>query len=478
MTSPSFSITSKKVALSHGDFLVLPWLNSRTPVYDTSMLPESLRHLPVPSKEGSFEIVSVEKKGKRGAVVAIARLDKPGVPAFCQIKTMISKALGHCDAFGIQRVSTVIDRSHPELCLAACDGALTAGYVFDKYLSKKNPPVSIQLHTGLPKKSFADTMAVAQCVNFARDTLNEPPVAIHPVTLAQAYFQTGKSYGLKMTVWDEKKLVRENCGGILAVGGGSASKPRLVMAQYSPAGAKTHLALVGKGVTFDSGGYSLKPSKSMTEMKFDMGGAAMMFGAICAVSALKLPVKVTAFLPLVHNAISEESYNVSDVVRTRSGQTVEVHNTDAEGRIILADALTLACEQKPDYLIDAATLTGAAVVALGEDVAAVYGDSKKFVANVLDASAAAGENMWHMPLVSAYDEQLSSIIADMKNIGGSWGGSITAALFLKRFVKNVTNWIHIDIAGPGCKIDPLYHLGKGAKGYGIATIVEFAKQLK
>ena len=280
-----------------------------------------------------------------------------------------------------------------------------------------------------------------------------------------------------MTVWDEKRLFKEKCGGILAVGGGSASKPRLVMASYSPAKAKTHLALVGKGVTFDSGGYSLKPSKSMTEMKFDMGGAAMMFGAVCAIAALKLPVMVTTYLPLAHNAISQDSYNVSDVVTTRSGQTVEVHNTDAEGRIILSDALTVACEHKPDFLIDSATLTGAAVVGLGEDIAAVYGTSKKMVNQMLLAADAAGEYMWHMPLHMEYDSQLESVIADMKNIGGSWGGSITAALFLKRFVKDVNNWMHIDIAGPGCKIDPLEHLGKGAKGFGISSIVQFAKTL-
>ncbi|MBN2528768.1 MAG: leucyl aminopeptidase family protein [Deltaproteobacteria bacterium] len=477
MTTASFSAKTRKPTLLAGDFVILPYLDAKTPAFDQRLLPDDYQTLPIPDKKGEFRIVSLTAISRKQIAVAVCRLDLEHQAAFRQARQMVTKALAQCESLGCKRVVTLVDKAHPRLASAVCEGALTGGYQFDKYLSKKKPPISVVLYSPFGNTHFRSSRIVSECINYARDTLNEPPVAIHPVSLAAAYRETGKVHGLKVTVWDEQKLAREKCGGILAVGGGSATKPRLVVAQYAPAKAKCHLGLVGKGITFDSGGYSLKPSKSMAEMKFDMGGAAMMFGAACAIASLKLPIRVTAWMPLAHNAISQDAYNISDVISTRSGQTVEVLNTDAEGRIILADALALACEEKPDYLIDSATLTGAAVVALGEDIAALYGDNRAFNDLLMNAGVEAGEDLWPMPLHTGYDEQLKSTIADMKNTGGSWGGSITAALFLKRFVKNVNNWIHLDIAGPGCKADALDHLGKGAKGFGIATIVEFAKSL-
>ncbi len=477
MTTASFLTRKHTLVSAPGDLVLLPWMNKKKPAYSPDQVPAELANIPIPDKKGKFELVSLTSDSRRQVAVAVCRLDKAHIPPFRQLRSAVSRALSQCQSMGLRRVVVAVDEKYPELCSAVGYGALTGGYVFDKYLSNKQTALSVVLHTDLSKSFFTEMRTVAECINFARDTLNEPPVAIHPVSLASLYAMTGKSYGLKVSVWDEKRLTKERCGGILAVGSGSIHKPRLVTARYTPARAKIHLALVGKGVTFDSGGYSLKPSKSMTEMKFDMGGAAMMFGATCAIAALKLPIRITTLLPLAHNAISQTAYNVSDVITTRSGQTVEVHNTDAEGRIILSDALTIACEQQPDCLIDSATLTGAAVVALGEDIAAVYGDNTRFIKQLTRSAGIAGEDIWPMPLHPGYDEQLRSTIADMKNIGGSWGGSITAALFLKRFITDATNWIHMDIAGPGCKADPLDHLGKGAKGFGIATIVQLAREL-
>ncbi|MBN2670033.1 MAG: leucyl aminopeptidase [Deltaproteobacteria bacterium] len=477
MTTSTFIISQKAYTPKKNDFLVLPFIDATTPAFDWAMLPRGLTKIAAPKKRGAFRLVQLHADSKLPYAVAVCRLDSRESDMLRQAKTMVTRAQKEADQIGMKRVVIPIDGNHSALCGAVQEGALLGGYIFDRYLSKKSKPMSVMLQSDIQKTKLHRGKVVAECVNFARDVLNEPPVEIHPESLADAFKTFGTEKGLNVEVWNEKKLARENCGGILAVGGGAASKPRLVWGTYTPENAAVHLALVGKGVTFDSGGYSLKPPKSMTEMKFDMGGAAMMFGAAAAIAALRLPIRVSVLTPLAHNAISRDAYNVSDVVTTRSGKSVEVQNTDAEGRIILADALTLACEQKPDYLIDSATLTGAAVVALGEDIAAVYGDDNAFVTRVLEAGKAVGEDLWPMPLHMAYDKQLDSPIADMQNIGGGWGGSITAALFLKRFIPTGSNWIHMDIAGPGCKIDALEHLGKGAKGFGVKTIVHLAEQL-
>lgn len=477
MTTSAFTVSPKKYVPKKGDFIVLPYLNKNTPGFSKSSLPESFSKFLPPNKKGEFQLVQLAADRDNPYAVAICRLDKGDIQVRRQIKMMIFNSLREARKLGLKRVVTFLDGGRHRLCNGVQEGALLGGYVFSKYLGKKEKPIPVVLVSNISRGSLNDGRTIAECINFSRDVLNGPPVEIHPVSLSAAFAEFGTDKGLSIEVWDQKKLLREKCGGILAVGQGSKHKPKLVIGRYGDPNASIHLSLVGKGVTFDSGGYSLKPSKSMSEMKLDMGGAAMMFGAACAIASLKLPIQLSVYLPLAHNAIGQDSYNVSDVVTTRSGKTIEVLNTDAEGRIILADALSLACEQKPDFLIDSATLTGAAVVALGEEIAAVYGDEKPFVTQLLTAGETVGENLWHMPLHMGYDEQLSSIIADMKNIGGSWGGSITAALFLKRFVKDVPNWIHMDIAGPGCKVDGLEHLGEGATGFGIKTIVELAKNL-
>ena len=228
-------------------------------------------------------------------------------------------------------------------------------------------------------------------MNFARDVLNEPANVIFPQSLAEAFQSFGGEAGLRVTVWNEKRLEKERCEGILSVGKGSSWKPRLVIGRYAPKNAKGHLALVGKGVTFDTGGYCLKPAAGQKGMKMDMGGAAMVFGAACAIARAELPIQVSVYTPLAHNDISSTAYHTTDVLTMRSGRTVQVDNTDAEGRLILADALDVAKEDEPDWIIDAATLTGAAVVALGEDIAAAYGTNRDFTASLLEAAAEVGE---------------------------------------------------------------------------------------
>ena len=327
------------------------------------------------------------------------------------------------------------------------------------------------------RKVLSAAAKTLECVNFARDVLNEPANVIYPESLAGEFERYGKESGLEVEVWNEKKLEKERCGGVLAVGKGSSWKPRMVVGRYSPEGAVAHLAIVGKGVTFDTGGYCLKLPGSQKGMKMDMGGAAMMFGAACAIARKGLPIKVTVYTPLAHNDISSTAYHTTDVLTMRSGKTVQVDNTDAEGRLLLADALDLASEQKPDFIIDAATLTGACVVALGEDIAGAYGTDDDLMTQLLTAGRDVGELLWEMPLHMPYVSQLKTTIADCSNIGGRWGGSITAALFLRQFVPDGMKWIHIDVAGPAGKEDPLDHLGKGAKGYGVKTIAALARRL-
>ncbi|MBN2802834.1 MAG: leucyl aminopeptidase family protein [Deltaproteobacteria bacterium] len=489
MATSKFSVSRNSYKLRDGDLLILGWFDNKTPLFDKKYLPEDYLKISPPDKNdidrnGLVLNSLVTANNIKSAIFTInfsKFKNRNDTSLFKrEIKKIIYHSIAKAGEFSLKRVVVPINSNFNFLSSAVHEGAVLGGYKFDKYLSKKEKKAEVMLICDLPSAQFQNDNIIFEETNFARDTLNEPPEIINPKSLADLYKKRGTEKGLKVEVWDSSRLKAERCGGILAVGKGSLFSPALVIGRYTPKSSRKkipHVALVGKGITFDSGGYSLKPTASMEEMKMDMGGAAMMFGAASAIAALKLQVKLSVFLPVAHNAISSKSYNVSDVIISRSGRTIEVMNTDAEGRLILADALTVASEEKPDYIIDAATLTGAAVVALGEDIAALYGTNRDFNQKLISASLAAGENMWEMPLHEDYGDQYKSNIADTKNTGTRWGGSIGAALFLKHFVKNTDNWIHVDIAGPGCKVDPLEHLGKGAKGFGVKSIVELVKQL-
>ncbi|MBN2713221.1 MAG: leucyl aminopeptidase family protein [Planctomycetes bacterium] len=484
MPVPTFKIATSYTPKT-GDFICLPYASQTKPAYAKEIGPKTKMTIPVPKKKGGSQIIWVGKAGDKAThhVTKAYRIDAEHETAEQCVKNMVSDALKCAKQHECKQVLVLLDAKTPELVIAAQEGALLGGYVFDKYFEKKKSalPVTVVIQGPVSaklKKSLAEGKVVADYTNQVRDILNTAPNERNPLTVAKDYQRIGKSAGLKVTVWDEKRLKKERCGGILGVGMGSAFKPRLVIAEYSPRGAKKHLCLVGKGVSFDTGGYCLKPSTSQIGMELDMGGSAMMFGAACAIAKLKLPVKVTLLTPLVENRISADSYLTTSVLTFRNGKSTSVENTDAEGRLILADALCLAAEKKPDYIIDAATLTGACVVGLGEDIAGAFGTDAKFTQNFLCAAANAGEYFWELPLHMPYAEMLKTHRADSKNIGGRWGGSITAALFLKQFVPDKQKWIHCDIAGPAGKEAPLQHLGKGAKGFGVKTVVELARDLK
>lgn len=359
---------------------------------------------------------------------------------------------------------------------AVAEGALLGAYRFDHYKSSDPAPVArLELLTTLAqddaaRAALARARAVADGVRGTRDLVNASPLHLYPETFAQAARTAAEGTEVKVTVLDEKELEAGGYGGLLAVGQGSQRPPRLVKVVHDPAGATAHYALVGKGITFDSGGLSLKPAKSMENMKDDMAGAATVLHTVLAAAALDLPVKVTGWLALAENLPGGAAQRPGDVLTTRGGTTVEVLNTDAEGRLVLADALVAAREEEPDAIIDIATLTGAQVVALGSRTSAVMGTEDLRTA-VVDAAGAVGEDFWPMPLPEYLRESLKSPIADLANMGDRFGGMLVAGLFLREFVGD-TPWAHLDVAGPAFNEGgPFGYTPKGGTGHGLRTLL-------
>ena len=315
-------------------------------------------------------------------------------------------------------------------------------------------------------------------INLTRRLVNLAPEDMYPQAFAEEASAVAGHLGIEIEVWDETRLAKEGCGALLAVSRGSSRPPRLVMMRYRGPGrreGKPELALVGKGVTFDSGGLSLKPADSMMGMKCDMAGAATMLGTIATIAALKLPVDVVAAMGLVENMTGPAAYKVGDVLTARNGITIEVHNTDAEGRLVLADTLDVVRGLEPARIIDAATLTGACMVALGHDVAGLFTNDQASCDQLIAASKRTGEPVWQMPMFRHYDSQIESDVADIKNVGdGRWGGAITAAKFLERFVGN-TPWTHIDIAGPAFADKPKPWIDGGGSGVMVRSLVELVR---
>ncbi|MEZ6047935.1 MAG: leucyl aminopeptidase [Planctomycetaceae bacterium] len=315
-------------------------------------------------------------------------------------------------------------------------------------------------------------------INITRDVVNSPPNAIYPISFAELAQELASDYDLPCTVLDEDQLADERMGSMLAVGTGSDNPARLVVIEYR-GGSETDpvLALVGKGVTFDSGGLSLKPSDSMKEMKMDMAGAGTVLGAMMAISKLELPVNVTGYMGLVENMVSGSSYKLGDVLTARNGVTIEVLNTDAEGRLVLADVLTYAVDQGAEKLIDLATLTGACMVALGTEITGLFSNNGDWADAVKEAAETANELVWEMPMHDFFGDQLKSEVSEIKNIGPRWGGSITAAKFLEHFVDGKP-WVHLDIAGPAFMESEKPDRDGGATGAMVRTLVEVARKFK
>jgi leucyl aminopeptidase len=309
----------------------------------------------------------------------------------------------------------------------------------------------------------------------ARDLVNEPSVNKPPEYLAGLAREMGERTGVRVRVYDKDELLAGGFGGILGVNAGATHPARLVEMWYEPPAARGFLAIVGKGIVFDSGGLSLKTAEGMESMKTDMSGAAATIAAVEAIATLGIPVKVLGITPLTENMPGGSALRPGDVLKARNGKTIEVLNTDAEGRLVLADGLSLAAEAGPDLIVDLATLTGACMVALGEEIAGLFGTGDG-PEKVRAAAEAAGERVWIMPLPADYRRKIDSDVADMKNTGPRYGGAINAALLLKEFVGEIP-WAHLDIAGPARAAETGHYVPKGGTGFGVRTLVALAEGL-
>jgi len=365
------------------------------------------------------------------------------------------------------------------------EAAYLTAYTFDKYKSKKPEPYHytvVLAHTDKKnslkiEKALTSTKNICESINVMKDFINDVPNVLHSVEYASRIEADVKKNlkGVKIKILNKAQIQKEKMGMLLSVNAGSAHEPRLVHLTYEPtkSNSKTkHIALVGKGITFDTGGYSLKPGASMAGMKNDMGGSATVYGAFRAAVLEKTPVKITCILAMTDNAVNEHATMPDAVVTARNGKTVEILNTDAEGRLILGDALDYACDQNPHYIIDAATLTGACLVALGNQVCAILGNDQKWINEILGSAKSQDEYMWQLPIINEWRQDIKSKVADLKNIGTPMrAGTGIGAAFLEEFVKNDIKWAHLDIAGV---VDAQSHLsycpGHGASGLIVRTL--------
>jgi len=431
------------------------------------------------TKAGLVVFVGLGKAGPGGSVTTHAVRRAAGAAA---------RAVTNAASVGL-----ALPAGTPEQLRAVVEGYALGGYTYTAYKKAKDddatahPGEVVVLSPGARgaemQSALDEALVVAEAVARTRDWVNTPPGDFTPPVFAEAVAEAAKEASkgrgarkVSARVLDEKELLALGCGGILGVGNGSAAPPRLVELTYSPAKPVAHLALVGKGVTFDSGGLTIKPAASMNEMKSDMAGAAAVVQATLAIARLKLPVKVSTFVPMAENMVSGSSVRPGDVLTMYGGTTVEVLNTDAEGRLILGDALVRATEVGPDVILDVATLTGHMVVALGDKLAGVMG-SDEVVAQVLAASESAGEEHWHMPIPAVMDERIhSSKIADLSQHDWiRWGGGLFAAAFLREFTADIP-WAHLDIAGPSFNTGGAWgHVTSGGTGVAVTTLVDYAR---
>ena len=388
----------------------------------------------------------------------------------------------------------------PEQVLdALAEGAWLTSYHFEMFKSKelkekdekKEKHVFQKLTLGYREKTtakeekdnldtsdpLANVTAICRGVAFARNLGNQPGNLLNPEALAEQARQLGKRLPtIKTTIFTEKSLLKKGMNAILAVGSGSASPPRMITMEYRQGDDKPLLAVVGKGITFDSGGISLKPGGSMEDMKYDMSGAGAVFGLMQAIAEMKLPINVVGVVPAAENLPSATAQRPGDIIKTAKGVFVEVVNTDAEGRLILADALYHASSFKPKSIIDIATLTGACVVALGAQASGLMGNNEDLLSKLQKAGDASGERLWPLPFYDEYKEQVKSTVADIKNVGGKGAGTITAACFLAHFIEENQPWAHIDIAGTAWESGGRPYIPKGSVGVGVRMLCQFIQE--
>jgi leucyl aminopeptidase len=424
------------------------------------------------------EIVKLPTLGKSSAKIVLAvGLGKAGADGAVTAE-QVRRASG-----AAARALTGTDRAFTTLSVidlqATVEGTALGAYVFTEYRSEPGgAPVSkVDFATAADgvlkddRATLKTATAIAESVIITRDLINTPPNDLYPASFAERAKKLAEANGLEFEVLDEKALKRKGFGGILGVGGGSTRQPRLLRIAYKPAKAAKKIALVGKGITFDSGGISLKPAAGMDVMTSDMSGAAAVLASVVLAAKLKYPLEVIAHIPLAENLPSGSSYRPGDVLSMYGGKTVEVLNTDAEGRLVLADAIVRAAEDEPDYLIETSTLTGAQLIALGNRTAGIMG-TDEFRDRVAAIARATGEGGWAMPLPEELRADLDSKLADLANVAPHrFGGMLAAGIFLREFIAEGLTWVHIDVAGPAFNTGgPWGYTGKGGTGVPVRTI--------
>jgi leucyl aminopeptidase len=474
------------------------------PLAKTERLPRALHKLDQ-ALSGRIQgyLSSAEFTGKAGEVVAFPadgtaaeRIILIGLGAGREVD---AEALRRATGAGIQAASkrkaarvgmlapSLRRPAAAELAQALAEGAVMGAYRFDGYRKLEEEPGEIETLTllGADARNAAALgrglkigQITGSATNFARDLSNEPGSVHTPAWLASQARKLGRELSLKVRVFTERELEREKMGGILAVGRGSANPPRLIVMEYGTpkvgSRKRATLALVGKGITFDSGGISIKPAANMHEMKHDMSGAAAVFGALRGVAELGLPLHVVGIVPAAENKPGADAYLPGDIVRSASGKTIEVLNTDAKGRIVLADALHHAGHFKPDAIVDLATLTGACVIALGSACCGLMGNDERLIKRLREAGQRSHERAWPLPLWEDHKKQIKGDVGDIKNTAGREAGPSTAGAFLSHFVGN-TPWAHLDIAGTAWSNRPQPYCVKGATGFGVRLLLELLR---
>ena len=402
-----------------------------------------------------------------------------------ELRKLVGAVVRALKGKGIRSITLALDEGwrSDDFIASAVEGAVLADLENDRYKTdpKKNEKqvasFAIQTDQKGAQTALDRGRILAEAQNFSRVLANEPANVLTPTLLAERATQMAAEFGLECEVLDQDRMRQLGMGALLGVAQGSAEPPALIVIRYKPASApksKDHLGLIGKGVTFDTGGISIKPSDGMEKMRYDMAGGAAVLGAMRAIAQIKPSIPVTALVPTVENMPGSKAQRPGDIVTSLSGKTVEVLNTDAEGRLILIDALTYAQRLGCTHLVDAATLTGAIVVALGSVNVGAFTNNEAFLNKLLTAAKAEGEKTWQLPMDEEYKELLKSTFADLHNIGGRAGGSITAAWFIRDFVGE-TPWIHLDIAGTAWLDDAKPYMAKGATGVGLRTFVRLAE---
>jgi leucyl aminopeptidase len=423
------------------------------------------------------------KAGPKNLVIFYTGLSKAH-NVWENLKICVGRSINMAQQRGLEHITIALNSKDAVPFIGkAVEGAIVGSYTFDKYKREKTDLSKMRVHlaamreTDITNKRYLERYTlVSNAINEARDLINEPGSSVVPEGMAEAARKIARESDLDLKVWDEKRLEKEGYNGLLQVGRGSSHPPRMIRLAYRSKRAKRHLAFVGKGITFDTGGISIKPADKMWEMKGDMAGGAAVMYAMKAIGKLRPDINVTGIVTTAENSPDANAQLPGDIFYAKNGKSIMVDNTDAEGRLVLTDGLHLAGEEKATHILDIATLTGAVVRALGTSIAGIMGNNPHLIRSVIQSGQNHGEAFWELPLPEEYKELLKTPCADLNNVGGPVAGAITAGLFLQEFVPDGAAWAHLDIAGPFLIEKPWKYYEPGGVAFGLKTLVDLAER--